>query len=68
MTFGEHLAACVQSPAHGAAFRQAIQADDGLRAAAIARLAEITAGPTPIVDRCHIARRERAALQEACHV
>jgi hypothetical protein len=47
------------------ALRRALLADDGLKTAAHARLREIGAGPTPIRDRCHIARLEEAALKEA---
>jgi hypothetical protein len=69
VTLTDHLAACTRESACAknnarAAFRQAVTGDGALRAAARSRLAVITAGPTPIIDRCHIARTERAALEE----
>lgn len=75
MTLTEHLAACVRETnrirtAAGAraAFRKAADADPALKTAASARLDEITTGATPLVDRCHIARCEQAALKETLGV
>lgn len=69
MTLAEHLAACTRKSPHAReALRAAVHANDELKAAARARLQEITAGPTPIRDRCHIARMEEAALKEVLSV
>ena len=75
MTLPDHLSACVRErngipSAIGARvrLRKAIQTDPALRSAAEARLAEITFGATPIVERCHIAKCEQAALKETLGV
>lgn len=69
MNLTDHLAACVrQSPNAQAALRQAVHTDESMRTAAHARLAEITAGPSPIRDKCHIARVQESVLKEVLGV